>query len=313
MAIIMLLSIIGIVAGAEILAKASEGLAASLKKTYVVGAVLLALSGNLPEMVVATSAVLQGRSELAVASIVGSVAVNVLVVLGLGALWGAWRKDLVFDQRKLQGDLPLLIGAVGFFVFVGFSASGEHHVNIIEAVLLLVTYVLLLRFMLVSHPHLYSSEEEVKPERSLAFYIVLFIAAAFITALSGHALVGEIDRILLREMGLDEALVGFTVLALAGNLPEHWAAIRAARKGRGEIAVGNAIGSASQAIYLILGLVALLAISIGRPLEVVLNVHNMGVMVTSVLFAIIVVGDGRLTWFEGWVALAIYALAAASL
>jgi calcium/proton exchanger cax len=301
-----------VVAGSELLAKAAEGIAKTLKKAYVVGAVLLALSGNLPELAVSLSAILAGHPDLAIASIVGSVAVNILIVMGISALLGGWKKDLIFDSKKLQADLPMLVGAMGFFLFINLGRASTIHM--IDGVILLLTYVLLLRFMLFSHKEVYVTHEETgPPTRPLWQYGALFALSAAMVAVGAELLVSGVKTVFIDTMRMDEKFVGFTILALAANLPEHLAAIKSALKGNGEMAVGNAIGSASQAIYLILGLLIVFSVLNGDPLPTHFDPIYLSTFVISVLLTVVIVNDGRLTWFEGWVCLIIYALAAVSM
>jgi len=308
----LIIGLIIVVVGAELLTKSAEGIAASLKKAYFVGAVLMALSGNLPELAVSLSAILSGHPMLAISSIVGSVAVNILIVLGLAGLLGGWKKDVEFDSKKLQADVPMLFGALGFFIFINLGRA--EHIHMIDGILLLATYLLLLRFILFSHKEVYVSHEITEvSSRPLWQWTGLFIFSALLIALGAELLVHGVRELFINEMGLDERFVGFTFLALAANLPEHLAAIRAAMRGNGEIAIGNAIGSSSQAIYLILGMLIVVSILIGEPLPTHFDAIYLATFAISVLLMAVVVSDGRLTWFEGWVFIVIYILASASM
>lgn len=308
----LIAGLIIVIAGSELLAKAAEGIAKTLKKAYVVGAVLLALSGNLPELAVSLSAILAGHPDLAIASIVGSVAVNILIVMGISALLGGWKKDLIFDSKKLQADIPMLVGAMGFFLFINLGRASTIHM--VDGVILLLTYVLLLRFMLFSHKEVYVTHEETEPsKRPLWQWGALFAVSAAMIAVGAELLVSGVKTVFIDSMHMDEKFVGFTILALAANLPEHLAAIKAALKGSGEMAIGNAIGSASQAIYLILGLLIVFSVLNGDPLPTHFDPIYLSTFVISVLLTVVIVNDGRLTWFEGWACLIIYALAAVSM
>ena len=308
----LIAGLIIVVIGAELLAQSAEGIAHTLRRAYAVGAILLALSGNLPELAVCLAAIMSGHPDLAISSIVGSVAVNILIVLGLAALLGGWKRDLEFDSRKLQADIPMLVGAMGFFIFINLGRADT--IQLIDGVILLITYVFFLRFILFSHKEVYISREVHSiSEKPLWQWAGLFILSAGMVAVGAELLVGGVKEIFIDHMQLDEKFVGFTILALAANLPEHLVAIRAAMKGNGEIAVGNAIGSSSQAVYLILGLLIIVSIAIGSPLPTHFDAIYLATFITSVLLMVVVVSDGRLTWFEGWVFLIIYALASAAI
>ncbi|RLI91639.1 MAG: hypothetical protein DRO89_03590 [Candidatus Altiarchaeales archaeon] len=308
----VVVGLIIVVVGAELLTRSAEGIAHMLKRAYVVGAILLALSGNLPELAVCISAILSGHPGLATSSIVGSVAVNILIVLGLAALLGGWKRDLEFDSKKLQADIPMLIGAMGFFIFINLGRAETIH--LIDGVILLITYVFLLRFILFSHKEVYISKEiHCASEKPLWQWVVLFIISAGLVAVGAELLVGGVKEIFIDQMKLDEKFVGFTILALAANLPEHLAAIKAAINRNGEIAVGNAIGSSSQAIYLILGALIVISIAMGNPLPTHFDAIYLATFATSVLLVVVVVSDGKLTWFEGWIFLIIYVLASAAI
>ena len=157
--------------------------------------------------------------------------------------------------------------------------------------------------------------------KSLRYWAMLFVFSSIIVAVSAHFLVMGVEELFIEQDILNigdpeiiEKFVGFTILALAGNLPEHLAAIRAAVNKKGEIAVGNAIGSASQAVYLILGIVIIFAwfFSAGG-LVMDIDPIYLAVFAISVLLAIVIVADGKLTWFEGWICIMVYIMTALAL
>ena len=96
-------------------------------------ALLNASFGNLPELVILVLAINAGLSDIARASIIGSVIGNVLLILGLALLLGGWRHGIQsFNERVASMNSSMLVlGVVGLgiptlFFAIEPSVSAEH-------------------------------------------------------------------------------------------------------------------------------------------------------------------------------------------
>lgn len=287
-------------AGAEALVRgaAALGLRFGLPP-LVVGATIVAFGTSAPELAVSLDAALLGLGDLAVGNVVGSNVCNIALILGLSALV---RPVRVPDHRLLGLDVPVAIGA-------SLALAGMLRDQVLsrpEGALLLagiVGYTVLALRPQVRPP---DAELDLGPLVSrprklgaLLFQVVLGLgflvvgATFFVDGATGLA----------RSLGVSEAVIGLTVVAVGTSLPELATSLVAAARRQPEMAVGNVVGSNIFNVFAILGASALaapLATRNVRPLD-------LGVMlVLSVALWPLLRSGSRLGRTEGTLLLASY-------
>lgn len=105
-----------------------------------------------------------------------------------------------------------------------------------------------------------------------------------------------------RRLGLSSIVIGLTVLATGTSAPEVAVSIQASLSGRGEVAVGNVIGSNIFNVLMVLGLSALAGALVVQRQLVRLDLPVMlGVATLPLLLGL----DGRLSETEGFLLLAL--------
>ena len=250
--------------GADLLVKGASGIAKFTGMgAFFAGFTVVALGTSLPEFVVCLVAVVEGSSDIAVGSMVGSNIANIGLIFGLTALISpvtiseeAWKKEW----------LPLV-----FLVLMTFAAYGLSHTGFSigrdEGVLL---FFLLAVFLLVPYGKSREEKDEVLPASrgegrwKLLFYAVL--GSALLTV-SAHFLVkSAID--IATQLGISELFIAVTAVALGTSLPELGASLVAAWKKEQNIVVGNIIGSN----FFNLGFLGLVAVI--RPIDVNRNMFG---------------------------------------
>ena len=109
-----------------------------------------------------------------------------------------------------------------------------------------------------------------------------------------------------RMIGISEWFIGITIVAIGTSLPEIVASIMAARRGQGEMAVGNIFGSNIFNILMVLGITSVI-----HPLNIQEPIHpdlNILVGITILLFVLILLGKYFLKKISGIVLLSAYCL-----
>jgi Ca2+:H+ antiporter len=279
-----------------------------------VGGFLNATFGNAPELIIAIVAISDGLTEIVRASLVGSIAGNLLLVLGFTLLFG---RNGAIDRPSAYISLGL-VGFATVLVLVtavpGFHGAPDRRslavLSVPIAALLLVVRMIENRFALRRQRALYSTAEREPEGWPFTSAIAVLGLASLVTALVTETLVGTL-RSFADRAHLSEFVVAIVIVAILGNATEHGSAVLLARRGRVKLAVEIPLASSAQIAGLLIPLVALiswgfepLALSF-RPVEVV------GMAVAAALPAL-VLWPGRTTRFGGAILLAAYAVLAAA-
>jgi Ca2+:H+ antiporter len=242
-----------------------------------IGGFLNATFGNAPELIIAIVAVAEGLTDIVRASLVGSIAGNLLLVLGFTFLFG--RKGTI---DRLSAYVSLGLVAFAALLVLVAAAPGFHgnpdrralaELSLPIAVLLLIVRVVVTRRALRRQRALYSSPEE-RDGWSLPTALVVLGAATVVTAFVTETLVGTL-RTFAERAHLSEFFVAVVIVAIIGNATEHGSAVLLARRGRVKLAVEISLASSAQIAGLLIPLVVLiswgfepLALSF-RPIELV--------------------------------------------
>ncbi len=231
----------------------------------VVGATVISLGTTLPELATSILAVAQGSSDLAVGNATGSVITNTTVVLGAGALFGSI-PVLRETASKLRAFTIVMILLIGLCLLDnGISSFSIGGLLPQWAGILLLAVVPVYLFMMfkgssrLKTPHSSSSDDGAgtddgrsKSIRMIAVNLCVIIVFASLLAFGSDAVVSSASTLAARA-GLSEVLIASTIIALGTSLPELVTTINAARKGRGDLAVGNVLGANTLNITLVLG------------------------------------------------------------
>ncbi|XOQ63046.1 MAG: Putative H+/Ca2+ antiporter [Bifidobacterium crudilactis] len=235
----------------------------------VVGATIISLGTTLPELATAIVAVSQGSSDLAVGNATGSVITNTTLALGAGAAFGS-----IPVLRETTAKLRIFtVVAIALMVFcligsglTSFS-SGGNLPQWAGIVLLAAVPMYLFRMFKgtarLKNPHRVSNNDNGQkgggePDKSdngisLMLKSLCWVAVfAVFLALGSDAAVSSASTLAGRA-GISEVLIASTIIALGTSLPELVTTVNAARKGRGDLAVGNVLGANILNMTLVLG------------------------------------------------------------
>jgi cation:H+ antiporter len=296
----MLIPLAQVVAGFVVLTGAAEGLvygAASLARRIglsplVIGLTVVSIGTSLPELVVGLEAALAGTGDLALGNIVGSNIGNIALILGLAALV----RPISVEAQVVRVDGPILVGVS--LVFAALTLDGR--LGRVDGGLLVAGIVAYMLYSVwaaqsPSAPVAEAFDEAVPRLHSVALDLGLLLLGLVGLVAGAHLLVtGAVS--FAEGLGVGPLLIGLTIVAVGTSLPELATSIVAARRGRGDIAVGNAVGSS---IFNILGILG--GIVLVQPLSTVaLGTLDTGVMLgVSVLILPLFRSDWTLSRWEG--------------
>lgn len=246
--------------GAEYLITGSTHLALSYGvRPLVIGLTVISFATSMPEMMVSLFAAVKGSSAIAAGNIIGSNVANIGLILGSAAL--------LFPIRSGRGilfrELPYMV--VASVVVYGFSWDGQLTAG--EGVVLLFMLAAFLFYCIrtardveVDTSFVHDAKEIVVPTRGRwVAYVILGMVGLGIGA---ELMVRSAVAIAL-TLGVSEAVIGMSVVAVGTSLPELAASVVSAWKGEMEMSVGNVIGSNIFNLLFVFGFCTLI-----RPVEI---------------------------------------------
>ncbi len=239
-----LLVIIGLailVGGGEALVRGAIALARRLGvPTLVIGLTIVSFGTSAPEMVISVQAVLSGYPDIALGNIIGSNLANTLVVLGVAALI----TPIAVHSKLVARDAPVLLAAtVLLVVFCLGGLISRPEAGIFLVIVLYYTWHILRSAKSGGEQELI---EEIKEETAVDMPLwlsLLYVVAGCGLLVFGSDMLVHSSATLARMLGVPEAVIGLTILAVGSSAPEMVTSIVAARRGHSDIALGNVVGS----------------------------------------------------------------------
>jgi Ca2+:H+ antiporter len=325
---IFISSALAVIPPAALMGKATEELAA--RSGPGIGGLLNVTFGNFPELVIAFFALLEGLQEVVKASLIGSIIGNILLVLGAAMLVGGMKRPFqTFHPAAVGAQSAMLLLAVSALVMpavfqlvdggslpspgaeeVNFGSTVEH-LSLAVAIVLMASYLLGLLFSLRTHRDVFNPEHELEPAGwTMRQSVIALAIAGVVVGLMSEILVGSIAEA-AKSIGLSEFFIGAIVVAIVGNVAEHWVAVYVAYRDKMDLAVNIAIGSSTQIALFVAPLLVLLSFVFGdQPMALVFNGFELAAVILAVLIANRVTIEGRSNWFEGVQLLSVYVVIA---
>jgi cation:H+ antiporter len=242
-----------LVAGAELVVRQGSALAARLGiHPLVVGMTVVSLGTSLPELAIGINAAHQGNGGLAVGNIVGTNLVNVLLILGVSALL----RPVDFERRTLRFDLPVMTGAAVLLLVLGVDGS----LSTADGVWLCGYGGLYLAALAIESIRKSQADRPPRQSDSRRFgtRLAMLVTGLVVIVLGSELLVeGAVD--IARDIGVSDAVIGLTIVAIGTSAPELVTTVVSTIRGSRSIALGNLLGSSVFNIALILGPTVLVA------------------------------------------------------
>ena len=266
---------------------------------FVVGATVVSFATTLPELLVSVRAAMNGSAQLAIGNAVGSVTANTTLIMGVSLIAMAG-----IVQRKsfaLKGGL-LLAAVVGLTVLSLSGMLPTWSAFVLWAIFL----VFMVSNLLEGKKAAASDEVDSYEKKEIPSKILFFVLGTAGIVLGAEFLVGS-GQTIARGMGISEAIIGFTVIALGTSLPEFVTTLTAIRKKESGLSVGNIVGANIIDLTLILPLCAIIN---GQPLPVErMNlVFDFPVCIAACAVAVVpTIIAGKFRKWQGVALLAIYA------
>lgn len=229
---------------------------------FIIGATIVSFATTLPEMLVSVFAALEGNADIAVGNAVGSVTANTGLIMCLSLVC----MTCLMERRQFGVKACLLLAAI--LSLFGFTRDGR--LSVAEGLLVLVIFAGFLAESLISARREQGTERKAEGERlavsgkTVAGNIVKFVLGAAGIVLGAQLLIDNGSAI-AALLGVPDAIVAATMIAIGTSLPELVTTLTAIRKKESSLSVGNIIGANIMDLTLILPLCSLI---LGKPLPV---------------------------------------------
>ena len=252
----LLAGLVLLIVGGNALVSGSVVLA---KKWHVspllIGLLLVGFGTSMPELMTSLVAVARHSGGIAIGNVVGSNIANILLVLGISAIIRpitipvkSFGRDAIFLSVStvvllialLKGTIGFEMGALmcvtlAFYVYHAYQTDKRHQQNI-------------------------TTVEPTALSKRINFpthiCVLLTCAGIVLTLWGAHVLVNS-TVLIAGHLGIPEALIGLTIIALGTSLPELTASVTASSRGHSDLAIGNVVGSNIYNALFILGFTSL--------------------------------------------------------
>ncbi|RQM24687.1 hypothetical protein B5M09_010401 [Aphanomyces astaci] len=333
---IFVLNFLAMMPLANILGEATETLAEHCGDT--IGGLVNATFGNAVEVIIAVFALKKGEIALVQSSLLGSMLSNLLLVLGccfIAAHIGGV-SETSFSGRSAATNMSLLfVTSFAMLVptyyhysnFASSAAVREEEVLVmsrVSAIFLIAMYLQLLVFQLHTHrprptvvPALEASAavagesldepDSHEPQMSLWMSVVVLAVSTALVSIFSEFLVASVDGF-TESANISRSFVGIILLPIVGNAVEHVTAIKVALKNNMELALGVAVGSATQISLFVVPFCVVAGWVMGQPMTLAFPTFDAVTYVISIVIVYAIVSNGTSNWLEGSMLLTLYCL-----
>jgi cation:H+ antiporter len=304
--VLLIIGLIVLIVGGDYLVKGSSSIALRLRLSpLVVGLTIVAFGTSAPELLISVQSALKGSPDIAMGNVVGSNICNLALVLGLTAVINPVR----VLSNSIKIDWPMTMGsAILLFLVVREGTLGA-----IEGIIFLAGLGIYLVFTItksrmdVKSERLKMEEDQIPdaPKKQM-WKDIFFIALGCLALYYGSEWFVSSTIDLAISIGVEERVVGLTVVAFGTSLPEMVTAAVASYKGESDLALGNLMGSNIFNILAILGITAII-----KPIyvnEVILNNDIIWMLMITLMILPLMIVRREVGRGDGLVLLVVYVI-----
>ncbi len=295
--LLLLLGFALLIKGADLLVAG----ASAISRRYgipdlVIGLTVVAFGTSTPELFVNISASLQGSPGIAIGNVLGSNIANILLILGVAALIHPLRVTRGTVWREIPFSLLAALAlwaAANDNLIDGWAYSD---VSRSDGLIFLLFFAIFIYYT-ASIAHTGGNQQNAQPRnnRGTGKHVIVMISGLIGLTLGGKWIVDGAVHMAF-TLGMSEALVGLTLVAVGTSLPELATSAMAAYRGNVEMAVGNVVGSNIFNIFFVLAISAIIK---PLPFSAASNADiGMVVLASFILFATMF--SGRRQSLDRW-------------
>jgi len=276
--ILLIVGLAMVVFGADFLVDGASAVARKLGiSEFVIGLTIVGFGTSCPELVVSVTGAIAGNSDVSIGNVVGSNIFNSMLILGVTAVIA----PMAITSSNKKRDIPITLFVTALLILFGMKNTifgiGQNGISRIEGIVFLILFAFYIFLCFKFDDG--SAQEEADIKQMSVFKSVLAIAAGLAGLIFGGNFFVDSATSIAHQLGVSDKFIAITLLAGGTSLPELATCIVAAAKKKGQLALGNILGSNVFNILLILGTSAVI-----HPLSFAsMNLVDMGVLLLSAL------------------------------
>ena len=303
--LILIISLVGIVFGAEFLVAGSVSVARRYKVSdFVIGAAIVGIGTSMPELVVSFFGALKGNADVAIGNVVGSNIFNVLGILGLTAICF----PIAIDRKNITFEIPFCIGVsvILTLLALNFFNGTPATIGRVDGIILLLLFVGYMWYSFARDKQNTTDEAPVETkEPILALWVALLkIVGGLALLITSCDFFVDNAIVIAKSWGVSDAIISLTLIACGTSLPELAASVAAACKKNTQLALGNIVGSNIFNILLILGVSSQVMPLVSADITIV----DYAVMIAAAAFPLLFGFKGKIGRVGGAVMLLCFVL-----
>jgi cation:H+ antiporter len=301
--VFLILGFVLLVVGGEYLVRSSVALSFKLNiSKIVIGMTVVSFATSAPELLVSLQAALKGSPAIAINNVVGSNIANIGLVLGVTAIVGAIAIDKSF-YRLTWPVMMLFSFALYYFLW------NDSQLTPIEGAVLFVGLLLFIVYLIKGQK---STEEVEEVDDALSVVsnvkIIIWLLIGALALYFGSEWLVKGATEIAQKLGVSEAVIGVTMIAIGTSVPELAASVIAAAKQEKAISLGNLIGSNIFNIGSVLGLTSIIkTIPIEEPLILSRDIFWMLLFAAVILPLGLIPKKNTIDKFKGFALVVVYA------
>lgn len=252
--VILIVSLVGIVLGADWLVAGAVSIARKYKVSdFVIGAAIVGVGTSMPELVVSFIGAVQGNADVAIGNVVGSNIFNVLGILGITALF--FPIAISKDNMKFEIPFCILVSVLLTLLAMNFFNGTPATIGRVDGLILLVLFAFFMWYSFRRDMKNAQNAETSAPEDKVSIWMsVVKVAVGLAVLITSCDFFVDNAVSIAKSFGVNDAFISLTLIACGTSLPELAASVAAAVKKNTQLALGNIIGSNIFNITLIIGL-----------------------------------------------------------
>lgn len=248
--ILLVVGFVMLIKGADWFVDGAAGIAARFGiPQLVIGLTIAAMGTSAPEAAVSINAALSGNAGITIGNVIGSNILNVLLILGITAVI----IPVAVQKSTVRWEMPFMHVITVVLAVLGMS---DGKITFYEGVILWALFLVYLGYLyrMAKKGNAQEEEEELLP----LWKQLLLLVIGIVGIIWGSDLTVDNATVIAQALGMDDRLIGLTVIAFGTSLPELVTSVTAARKGKADIAIGNIVGSNVFNILFVVGTTALI-------------------------------------------------------
>ena len=280
--IFLVVGFIILIKGADLFVDGASAVAGNFKvPKMLIGLTIVAFGTSAPELAVSIKSLLSGSGDMVLGNVIGSNILNILLILGLSAMF----HSLAVKNNTVKKELPItLMITTAFAVLLSDSIFTKNLTNSFtrgDGIVLLLFFGVFMYYLISMSKNKTNIEEIDDTNYPSMKKAIILTLLGLIGIVFGSNFVVESASFIAKTIGISERMISLTIVAIGTSLPELVTSVTATRKGEYDIAIGNVVGSNIFNIGVVIGIpVAIL----GGISKINFSYIDIVVMILSALF-----------------------------